>query len=42
MSIMGGEGCPRADAGDGPTPKAEAAHIAGRIAFWRGIKVIEG
>ena len=23
-----------------PTPKAEAAQIAGRIAFWRGVQVI--
>lgn len=23
-----------------PTPKAEAAEIAGRIAFWRGVQVV--
>ncbi len=22
-----------------PTPKAEAAHIAGRVAFWKGVQV---
>lgn len=25
-----------------PAPKPEAADIAGRIAFWKGIKVVEG
>ena len=24
-----------------PNPKSEAAHIAGRVAFWRGIEVVE-
>ncbi|MAJ59968.1 MAG: hypothetical protein CBC48_08310 [bacterium TMED88] len=24
-----------------PDPKSEAAHIAGRIAFWRGVEVVE-
>lgn len=23
-----------------PTPKAEAAEVAGRIAFWRGVQVV--